>query len=218
MNQHRPTHPPRSARSSRTVLAALVAGLVVTVACKDESVIDDFFASQDGLFETVCQCAVESGAFGSVTECQAEISDDTSDSCVQGVLEDNESAVSDTLRCLAGAYDDYSSCMASNGCGTDPCETAFENAADACPELPVAVESAIETQCDGGSGETFTCGDGETVPADYVCDDEADCSDGSDEANCVPFVCDDGTPIPAAYVCDGDDDCGDGSDEANCGA
>ena len=34
---------------------------------------------------------------------------------------------------------------------------------------------------DFGGGGTFTCGSGETIPADYVYDGECDCWDCSDE-------------------------------------
>lgn len=30
----------------------------------------------------------------------------------------------------------------------------------------------------------FTCNDGTCIPAEYECDDQVDCSDNSDEANC----------------------------------
>ncbi len=65
--------------------------------------------------------------------------------------------------------------------------------------------------------EQFTCGDGSSVPADWQCDGEEDCDDGSDEAGCVNFSCADGSDeLPAEWECDGFEDCSDGSDEAAC--
>lgn len=72
----------------------------------------------------------------------------------------------------------------------------------------------------------FRCGSGQCVSASFVCDDEADCDDGSDEASCPPvtcsatsFQCNNTVCVPRLWACDGDVDCSDGSDEwpSNCG-
>lgn len=61
----------------------------------------------------------------------------------------------------------------------------------------------------------------------FVCDEEADCEDGSDEASCPAptcrpgsFQCNDSKCVPRLWACDGDADCLDGSDEwpQNCAA
>ena len=74
----------------------------------------------------------------------------------------------------------------------------------------------------------FQCNQRHTcIPKAWVCDNQEDCSDGSDEANCSAvlqcgrdqFRCkSSGEPIciSSSWVCDGDDDCKDGSDELNC--
>lgn len=61
---------------------------------------------------------------------------------------------------------------------------------------------------------------------DFVCDEERDCEDGSDEADCPAptcnpkmFQCNNSICIPKLWACDADPDCPDGSDEwpQNCG-
>lgn len=73
----------------------------------------------------------------------------------------------------------------------------------------------------------FHCRNGQCVSSSFVCDDDADCDDASDEANCPPitcsstaFQCNNSACVPRLWACDGDTDCTDGSDEwpQNCGA
>ena len=60
----------------------------------------------------------------------------------------------------------------------------------------------------------FVCQDGEEVPFNYVNDEYADCTDGTDEPDGDrTFTCDDGETIPLDYVNDGDIDCQKAEDE-----
>ncbi|KAG1651176.1 Basement membrane-specific heparan sulfate proteoglycan core protein [Nymphon striatum] len=69
-----------------------------------------------------------------------------------------------------------------------------------------------------------TCQNGECIPREYVCDDDYDCTDRSDEINCGrvqkcepnEYQCDNGNCIGKYWRCDGENDCGDNSDERNC--
>ncbi|CAH2989504.1 unnamed protein product [Chilo suppressalis] len=72
----------------------------------------------------------------------------------------------------------------------------------------------------------FRCKTGRCIPISWRCDNEKDCSDGSDEepGTCTTqrkcpehkFVCATGHCIPASWQCDYAADCPDGSDEHQC--
>ena len=78
------------------------------------------------------------------------------------------------------------------------------------------------------SGSEFKCTDGsKCVPEGWVCDNEPDCPDRSDEepSLCSARTCQEdqwgcqstpGECIPSAWMCDGHPDCEDGSDESVC--
>uniref|UniRef100_A0A669DR97 Low density lipoprotein receptor a n=1 Tax=Oreochromis niloticus TaxID=8128 RepID=A0A669DR97_ORENI len=66
----------------------------------------------------------------------------------------------------------------------------------------------------------FRCKSGQCVSSSFVCDDDVDCEDGSDEESCPPvtcssasFQCNNTVCLPRLWACDGDSDCSDGSDE-----
>uniref|UniRef100_A0A8C9T2Z5 Low density lipoprotein receptor a n=1 Tax=Scleropages formosus TaxID=113540 RepID=A0A8C9T2Z5_SCLFO len=66
----------------------------------------------------------------------------------------------------------------------------------------------------------FRCTSGQCVSASFVCDEDRDCEDGSDEASCPAatcssgsFQCNNSVCVPRLWACDGDADCEDGSDE-----
>lgn len=64
----------------------------------------------------------------------------------------------------------------------------------------------------------FVCGDGSKIPPALRCNEELDCDDGSDEADCptaTTFTCASGELIQASFVCNFMVDCADGSDESD---
>ncbi|KAF3846858.1 hypothetical protein F7725_003936 [Dissostichus mawsoni] len=78
---------------------------------------------------------------------------------------------------------------------------------------------AVRQSC-ARTQSSLRCGSGQCVSSSFVCDDEADCDDGSDEASCPPvtcspaaFQCNNTVCVPGLWACDGDMDCSDSSDE-----
>ncbi|MED6276189.1 Low-density lipoprotein receptor- protein 2 [Characodon lateralis] len=78
------------------------------------------------------------------------------------------------------------------------------------------------TRCQAGQ---FTCMNGRCIRAQWICDNDNNCGDNSDELErvcafhtCEPtvFTCGNGRCVPYYYRCDHYDDCGDNSDEVSC--
>jgi hypothetical protein len=83
-------------------------------------------------------------------------------------------------------------------------------ARDHCVGTPPALNRCL-TLCD-----YYTCGDGQMIPRDWICDHDLDCADGGDELGCYYYECGSGALIGQHEVCDGDSDCADSSDETGC--
>uniref|UniRef100_A0A8C6U760 Low density lipoprotein receptor a n=1 Tax=Neogobius melanostomus TaxID=47308 RepID=A0A8C6U760_9GOBI len=111
--------------------------------------------------------------------------------------------------------------------GTDDCGDGTDELPGTCCKLHSAnidqnEQRSSPKQC---TDSEFRCGTGQCVSTSFVCDDESDCEDGSDEVSCPPitcssasFRCNSSTCIPRLWACDEDADCNDGSDEwpSNC--
>ncbi|XP_060087824.1 low-density lipoprotein receptor-related protein 8 isoform X3 [Heteronotia binoei] len=83
-------------------------------------------------------------------------------------------------------------------------------------KLHIAKGSAKECEDD-----QFQCRNERCIPSIWKCDEDDDCSDNSDEADCpkktcaeTDFTCSNGHCIPSRWKCDGEEECPDGSDES----
>ncbi|CAH2097282.1 unnamed protein product [Euphydryas editha] len=103
--------------------------------------------------------------------------------------------------------------------------------------VPAAARCDGVRDCAGGEDERdcppptcpphhFQCGTGACVPSVWVCDEDGDCGDESDEgAHCAArscarneFRCSSGRCVPRDWLCDGEADCPAREDEAHCEA
>jgi hypothetical protein len=110
--------------------------------------------------------------------------------------------------------DSYERCVAS--CVVGASCAALKGTFCRTNQNPTSVDSCISA-CTFPPADGFACGDGSTITFANVCDLQAQCANGSDQASCELFRCTNGKQIPARLVCDGLDGCGDRSDETNQG-
>ncbi len=166
-----------------------------------------------------CECEVAEGFWSDVQEClDVNGVDPVFQACECGVF-GGFPELAEPLTCLASASEAFGACVEPLECsdydGFDACYVADADAEALCPPFPgnYPVGQAY-VECLGYPA--FTCGGGQQIPSDWLCDYEKDCPDGSDEEGCPGFVCGSGETIPPEWQCDGFGDCQDNSDEENC--
>uniref|UniRef100_A0A3P9J1V1 Low density lipoprotein receptor b n=1 Tax=Oryzias latipes TaxID=8090 RepID=A0A3P9J1V1_ORYLA len=89
-----------------------------------------------------------------------------------------------------------------------------------CPHFADSVFLFFVTAVKQCKNDEFRCANGQCISLSFVCDNDNDCSDGSDETTCSKptcnprsFQCNNSVCVPSLWRCDGDEDCADGSDE-----
>lgn len=91
------------------------------------------------------------------------------------------------LKAYLGAFKKQFDSLSCKDAGDEPdiempdLPDACEKIARDCPELLSEVGDDEE---ETGEESDFSCGDGFSIPAEFVCDDDEDCDDGRDEQDC----------------------------------
>ncbi|XP_031636424.1 low-density lipoprotein receptor 1-like [Contarinia nasturtii] len=115
-----------------------------------------------------------------------------------------------------------SATLVTNGTSTTPADGALTvTNQEKTTKITTTSNSTTSIACKPGE---FTCkSSNQCIPHLWLCDNEYDCSDTSDEdacenKECKPwmFSCDDGHCIYSTWRCDGDLDCRNGKDEESC--
>ena len=170
--------------------APLVAG------CDDDSSSDNLDNVADDFIDFLCSCSAGQGVSESECKSQAQAEGAGFDTaCIdQAVAQDP--SLQPTVDCGIEAIADLVSCLKNAGCdaalGGETGEACYDNLStqlSACPQPSDAQNNAF-AECigdfgGGSSGDDYTCADGDTIPQDWVCDGDMDCTGGEDEASCM---------------------------------
>ena len=176
-----------------------------------------FVAATQALNREICDCGTVS--FDECTDTTADQRACEADNAATHAVD-----AATWLSCMADFLTAQAECVRAAACDSTAvggCEIIAQPDvfATKCGAIPTALDAGAEACGKLGEPPEFDCGDGESIPMDWVCDGAPDCVNESDEVGCAPstdFDCGDGAMIAADWVCDGEPDCADGSDEAAC--
>lgn len=134
------------------VVLGLLAGVVSLSACGDGSanLYTQASNAEASAVAVLCECFEVVGA-DSEAECVADFGDDATpaeQACVEGVYETYRAEALEHTRCQLGVFDDAVDCLndvaACDETAVEACFMAAGTGSDACPELPQAVDDAVE--------------------------------------------------------------------------
>lgn len=185
----------------------------------DPGIAEDCAAGEmasDAAHLKTCMCDVEAGTYPDVDACLMDGPPAPPEGCAcQVYASDPEEAK--FVGCSSDAAVAFAACLAPLACADEAAKTQCTDdyfmALAECGSPKMSTLAQLAIQC-GGAAPAM-CRSGETIPETWVCDGQADCTDMSDEADCI-FTCGSGEQIPKKFVCDGAPDCKDGSDEKGC--
>ena len=165
-----------------------------------------------------CSCQVQDGLYPDMEACLAKQGEEQfANGCSCEVFADHPEDL-EFMTCYSDAVKNLAKCLAKMDCseksGQDLCVDIYFGAIEDCPQPAKETLGQLAIQC--GGEVPIMCGSGETIPAAWQCDGEADCADESDEYDCF-FNCGDGQVVNKHDQCDGEYDCFNGADEKGCG-
>ncbi len=190
-------HDPMTTRLRSLACLTLLSTLLAPGCASDElgevgQLYLDFLASLDEVTLIDCACQVEAGEYASVEYCWAAYGGPSEPpplaDCTAEAL-DGHSGAKPYFECNTALAREYADCLAAASCDVDiqfECTDEYYTKLDLeCETLPYEYSVLITEACYGFTlPDPYTCGSGESIPDNWVCDGEADCADGSDEVDC----------------------------------